>query len=108
MVDETIVDDRHWVDVDIDHHGIARGRLLYGSLPVSGLTIRIRFDDACPPEAVWWYAELNEQERYDQPPPGDPHLLPIVENSVGHTFTDRLCQPRESYGLAFSWPSDTS
>lgn len=105
VVDENIVEERHWIDVDIDHHGIARGRLLYGDrLPVSGLTIRVRFDEGYLPEAVWWYAELNESERYDRPPPGDRRLLMITGNDVQHTFTDQACQPRESYGLAFSWP----
>jgi hypothetical protein len=102
VIDENIAEERHWIDVDIDHHGIARGRLLYGDrLPVSGLTIRVRFDEGYLPEAVWWYAELNESERYDRPPSGDRHLLTIIGNNVQHTFTDQACQPRESYGLAF-------
>jgi hypothetical protein len=109
VIDENVTDERHWVDVDIDHHGIAPGRLAYGNrLPISGLTIRIRFDEDCLPESVWWYAELNERERYDQPPAGDPHLLQAGGVDVQHTFTDQLCQPRESYGIAFSWPSTTT
>jgi len=56
------------------------------------------------PETVWWYAELNESERYDPPPTGDPRLLTIVGNGVQHTFANP-CQPRESYGLAFKWPA---
>jgi hypothetical protein len=104
LFDEYSTEDRHWIDVDIDHHGIAKGRLLYGDrLPIRGLTIRVRFDEANLPEAVWWYAELNERERYDRPPPGDHRLLTLVGNDVQHTFTERVCQPRESYGLAFSW-----
>lgn len=103
--DEGSGEDRDWINVDIDHHGIARGRLLYDDrLPVRGLTIRVRFDETCLPEAVWWYAELNESERYEKPPPGDSRLLTIINNDVQHTFTDRVCEPRESYGLAFSWP----
>jgi hypothetical protein len=106
VIDESITEERHWIDVDIDHHGIAPGRLLYdGRLPVSGLTIRVRFDESELPEAVWWYAELNENERYDRPPPRDPHLLTITGHDVQYTFMDQPCQPRESYGLAFSWPS---
>jgi hypothetical protein len=105
VIDENITEERHWVDVDIDHHGIARGQVAYGGLvPVSGLTIRVRFDEGHLPETVWWYAELNERERYDSPPAGDPHLLGVVGQDVQYTFTDRPCQPRESYGLAFSWP----
>ena len=78
-----------------------------GRLPVSGLTIRVRFDDGHLPDAVWWYAELNERERYDRPPPGDRRLLTITGNDVQHTFNEQVCQPRESYGLAFGWPSTT-
>jgi hypothetical protein len=98
--------DRDWIDVDIDHYGIPSGKLLYGNrMPVRGLTIRVRFDEACLPEAVWWYAEANDEERYIQPPPGDERLLPVFGNAVTHTFTDRVGQPREHYGLSFSWPS---
>lgn len=106
VVDENITEERHWVDVDVDHHGIARGQLAYGGrVPISGLTIRVRFDRSDLPEAVWWYAELNENERYDKPPAGDSRLLPVAGQDVQYTFTDGPCQPRESYGLAFSWPS---
>ena len=73
-------------------------------LPVAGLTIRISFDANCPPSSAWWYAELEESERYDEPPPGDRHLLPLAGNEVRHTFTEQACVPRESYGIAFSWP----
>ena len=95
----------YWVDVEVDHHGIAPGRLLHAqNVPIRGLTIRIKFDDHFPPEAAWWYAELTEDERYVQPPAGDRHLLPVIGNAVQHTFTEHVCQPREHYGLAFSWP----
>ena len=98
--------DREWIDVNVDHHGIARGRLLYGGrVPISGLTIRVRFDEACVPAAAWWYAEANEDERYHEPPPDDPRLLPIINASVAHTF-EQICQPREHYGVAFSWPAE--
>lgn len=108
VIDENITAERLWVDIDIDHHGIARGQSMYGGrLPVSGLTIRVRFDDGHLPDAVWWYAELNERERYDRPPPGDRRLLTITGNDVQHTFNEQVCQPRESYGLAFGWPSTT-
>ena len=99
-------DHQEWVDVEVDHHGIARGRLLYThQLPISGLTIRITFDNGFFPEAAWWYAELTESERYVQPRPGDRHLLPLVGNTVQYTFTEHVCQPREHYGLAYSWPT---
>ena len=106
VVDENITAERDWVDVDIDHHGIARGRLIFGNrLPVSGLTIRVRFDEGHLPDVVWWYAEQNERERYEQPPAGDRHFLAITGRDLQHTFTEQVCQPRESYGLAFNWPT---
>jgi hypothetical protein len=106
VIDENIEEERYWVNVDVDHYGIARGQVAYGGLvPVSGLTIRIRFDDEHLPEAVWWYAEANERERYDRPSEGDPRLLRIIGRDVQFTFVDRPCQPRESYGLAFGWPA---
>jgi hypothetical protein len=106
IVDENITEERLWIDVDIDHHGIAQGQLAYGGfVPVSGLTIRVRFDESHLPEAVWWYAELNESERDIRPPDGDRHLLQISGRDVQYTFTEGPCQPRESYGVAFSWPT---
>lgn len=100
-------DDRDWIDVDIDHHGIPRGQLLHGGrLPVQGLTIRVVFDQSYVPDAVWWYAEANENERYIQPAPDDPRILQVVGHAVAHTFSAGPCQPREHYGLSFSWPSD--
>ncbi|HEX5116684.1 MAG TPA: hypothetical protein VFW65_15935 [Pseudonocardiaceae bacterium] len=101
-VDEDLEQDRFWVNVEVDHHGIAAGRLLYGCVPVSGLTIRIRFDGANLPRACWWYAEQTERERRTRPPDGDPHLLPIVADTVEHTFTEK-CYPRENYGISLWW-----
>lgn len=102
---EIVADERHWLDVDIDHHGIPRGKTLYdGRLPTRGLTIRVVFDAGHVPEAAWWYAELTERERYDQPPGGDPHLLDIIDGEIRKTFTEQSCQPREHYGVAFRWP----
>jgi hypothetical protein len=94
--------DRHFIDVDVDHHGIALGRLHYnGTFPLSGLTIRARFDQARLPAAVWWYAETTEQERLV---PGDDRLLPIsADGEVAYTFTETVGQPRESYGVGYAW-----
>ena len=97
---------KDWIDVEVDHHGIARGRLLYAQkLPIRGLTIRIKFDDAFLPEAAWWYAELTVRERFQQPPAGSRRLIPLIGNAVQYTFTEHVCQPREHYGLAFYWPT---
>lgn len=95
-------DRRGWVDVVIDHYGIEPGRLFDRWLPVSGLTIRIRFDHDVLPEAVWWYAEQNEEERYAEPPPDSPRRLAIVDSDVSMTF-EFPCQPRENYGIAYTW-----
>jgi hypothetical protein len=101
-VDEDLEQERFWVNVEVDHHGIAAGRLLYGCVPVSGLTIRVRFDGTSVPRACWWYAEQTERERRLRPPVGDPHFLPIVADTVEHTFTEK-CYPRENYGISLWW-----
>ncbi|MEU0534612.1 hypothetical protein [Amycolatopsis tolypomycina] len=93
-LDERLEEKHEWVNVDVDHHGIAPG----------GLTIQLTFDQNCLPEACWWYAEQLEFERRCRPPDGDPHLLPVEDGFVRHTFLDG-CHPRESYGIAFKWPS---
>ena len=98
-------EDKGWANVDVDHHGIEAGELRDGVLPVRGLTIRVKFDDECLPKAVWWYAEMNERERYVEPPVGSPRRLKVVCGGVTKTF-EEPCQPRESYGIAYSWFPD--
>lgn len=102
-IDDEITEERRWVNVEVDHHGIAPGQLLHGHIPVSGLTIRIRFDEDVLHEACWWYAEQTERERLTPPARGDPRHLSIVDGNVEHTFTER-CHPRDNYGIAFRWP----
>jgi hypothetical protein len=101
-IDEDITKDRRWVNVEVDHHGIAPGSLLDGRIPTSGLTIRIRFDDACLPKVCWWYAEMTERQRGVQPRVGSPRILPITGGGVEHTFADK-CQPRENHGISILW-----
>jgi hypothetical protein len=103
-IDENITEERRWVNVEIDHHGIAPGRLWHGHVPIGGLTIRIRFDEAYLPEECWWYAEQTERERRERPALGDPHLLTVTDGTVQHTFTER-CHPRENYGVSILWPA---
>ncbi|GAB3150287.1 hypothetical protein GCM10027258_48130 [Amycolatopsis stemonae] len=103
-IDDHITEERRWVNVEVDHHGIAPGKLLHGHIPISGLTIRIRFDEAVHPTACWWYAEQTERQRLTPPALGDPRRLSIVDGHVEHTFTER-CHPRDNYGIAFQWPS---
>lgn len=104
---ESLIENRDWINVHVDHYGIARGQLMYGDqLPTRGLTIRIRFDEAELPAAVWWYAELTESERYVPPRLGDKQRLDISGLDVQHTFVEHACQPRESYGIAFSWSAE--
>lgn len=104
VIDQDPKGERRWINVEVDHYGIAPGERLHGTYPIRGLTIRIRFQEDFLPEAVWWYAELTERERYIRPPGGDPHLLTLVANGVEYTFT-QWCQPRENYGLSILWPA---
>ncbi|WP_328458357.1 hypothetical protein [Amycolatopsis sp. NBC_00438] len=101
-VDGRLDEERRWINVDIDHHGVNQGRIEDGE-PVAGLTIRLNFDQDCLPEACWWYAEQTELERLRQPPTGDSRLLDVGDGFVEHTFNG-YCHPRESYGIAFRWP----
>ncbi|WP_328615020.1 hypothetical protein OHS18_45885 [Amycolatopsis sp. NBC_00355] len=100
--DDHLEERRSWINVDVDHHGIAAGTLDEGGRPVAGLTMQVNFDQHCLPEACWWYAE-TDLERLRRPPAGDLHLLEIGDGFAQHTFEER-CQPRENYGIAFRWP----
>lgn len=101
-VDDSSTYERTGVNVEVDHHGIAPGELMFGRVPVSGLTIRVRFDDECLPVACWWHREQSERERYVEPPDGDARRITIMANTLQHTFLQR-CQPRERYGVSFRW-----
>lgn len=92
-VDGHLGEERKWINVDVDHHGVAP----------AGLTIRVNFDEQYLPEACWWYAEQLEVERLRRPPSGDPRLLDVGDGFVQHTF-EGCCHPREEYGIAFRWP----
>ncbi|WP_083255312.1 hypothetical protein [Amycolatopsis orientalis] len=100
--DDDLEEERHWINVDVDHHGIAPGVVDGEGRVTGGLSISVTFDD-CVPEACWWYAEQTEYERLVRPPAGDRHLLEIRSGVVEHTFL-APCQPREGYGIAFRWP----
>ena len=54
-IDEDLTEERLWVNVEVDHYGIAPGKLLAGRVPIGGLTIRIQFDEDWPPKICWWY-----------------------------------------------------
>jgi hypothetical protein len=101
--DDRLDQEREWVNVDVDHHGVAPGETDRNGEPVAGLTIQISFDEQCLPEACWWYAEQTDHERLRRPPAGDPRLLTIEDGFVQHTFVDP-CHPREEYGIVFRWP----
>lgn len=93
---------RSGVNVGVDHYGIAPGRVVNGWVPVSGLTIRIVFDEKFIPDACWWHSEQTERERDIRPPDGDERFLTVVGNTLQHTFPGR-CHPREWYGISFDW-----
>lgn len=98
--------DRDWIDVDVDHHGIAPGSSYFAdTFPLSGLAIRVRFDMNFLPIVAWWYAESNEHERTMMPDPDEGRLLDIKLGEVSYLFTDIACQPRESYGIGWQWPA---
>jgi hypothetical protein len=105
MADGLVKTERSAINVEIDHHGVAPGKRLHNAVPVSGLTIRVRFDEDDIPEACWWYADVTERERYERPGPGDDRELAISpQGMVEHTFSEP-CQPLANYGLAFAWKS---
>ncbi|RSM57617.1 hypothetical protein DMH03_30230 [Amycolatopsis sp. WAC 01376] len=100
--DDDLDEERCWVNVDVDHHGIATREMDGEGKVTGGLSVSITFDD-CVPEACWWYAEQTEYERMVRPPAGDRRLLEIRRGVVEHTFLEP-CHPREEYGIAFRWP----
>jgi hypothetical protein len=98
--------DRDWIDVIVDHHGIVPASSCFaGSFPLSGLTIRVRFDTSYLPAIAWWYAEVTEEERTRIPKRSEGRLLDIDAGEVSYTFTGLVCQPRESYGIGWEWPA---
>lgn len=100
-----LLPERRAINVEVDHHGIAPGRRMHGQVPTQGLTIRICFDPTALPEAVWWYADVTERERFRRPVPGDPQWVKISSQGVAeHTFAEP-CQPLANYGLSIGWPS---
>ncbi|WP_103354733.1 hypothetical protein [Amycolatopsis sp. CA-128772] len=101
--DDRLDQEREWINVDVDHHGIAAGARDGKGEPVAGLTIQVNFDAGCLPEACWWYAEQTEHERLRRPAAGDPHLF--EDGFVQHTFAGP-CHPREGYGIVFRWPQE--
>ncbi len=100
--DEDLDEERYWINVDVDHHGIAPREMDGEGKVTGGLSVSITFDD-CVPEACWWYAEQSECERQVRPSAGDRRLLEIRRSIVEHTFQGP-CRPREEYGIAFHWP----
>lgn len=105
MAGEVASGERRAINVEVDHHGIAPGRRLFGAFPTSGLTIRIRFDEQQIPAEAWWYADAGERARYTPPADGDPRWLKVTAlGHVEHTFAE-ACQPQANYGVSIRWPS---
>jgi len=109
FVSETGDDDpedwQKWINVAVDHHGIAPGAFDDHGRPIAGLTVQVNFEPRCLPDACWWYAEQTALERLRRPPDGDRRLLEVGDGFVEHTF-EEPCQPREEYGIAFKWPHE--
>ncbi|NEA33085.1 hypothetical protein [Streptomyces sp. SID13031] len=101
-IDNELRAEREGVDVEVDHHGIAPGELVRGHTPVRGLTIRVQFDEGHVPAGCWWHAEQTVRDRRKPPPADSDRWLPIVGQSIEHTFVER-CHPREVYGVGFLW-----
>ncbi|EME65126.1 hypothetical protein H074_00662 [Amycolatopsis decaplanina DSM 44594] len=99
VCEDDLDEERQWINVDVDHHGIAPGVVDGEGKVTGGLNVSITFDDRVP-EACWWYAEQTEYERMVRPPAGDRRLLEIRRGVVEHTFRGP-CRPREQYGIAF-------
>jgi hypothetical protein len=104
MAGDVDLPERQAINVEVDHFGIAPGKRVYDAVPISGLTIRVKFDEADQPESCWWYADVTERERYEPPEPGDDRWLTINQCMVEHTFAEP-CQPLANYGISFSWPA---
>lgn len=99
-----VASERRAINVEVDHYGIAPGARLLGSMPISGLTIRIIFDEDELPDAVWHYANVTERERYARPSAkGDDRWLNVSPHGhVEHTFVEP-CQPLANYGVSIAW-----
>ena len=99
--------DRRAINVEVDHYGIAPGNRLHDSLPISGLTIRVIFDEL--PDAVWYYANVTERERYSRPPETDAErwLTVSPHGHAEHTFSQG-CQPLANYGVSIAWRSSSA
>jgi hypothetical protein len=97
--------ERRAINVEVDHYGIAPGVRLHDNMPISGLTIRIVFDEAALPEAVWHYSNMSERERYVRPvAEGDDRWLKVSPlGQAEHTFAE-ACQPLANYGVSIAWP----
>jgi hypothetical protein len=104
VVGDVVRSERRAINVEVDHYGIAPGQRRHDAVPVAGLTIRVRFDMTDLPEAVWWYADVTERERYTRPEPGDDRWISVSPQGYAeHTFSE-ACQPLANYGIAFGWP----
>lgn len=100
VADEEALDDRPWVNVPVNNHGIAPGQVTPAGIPVQGLTVRLVYDPAVAPTVAWFYTD--EMDRKTPPPASDPRRLPIRHGMISHTFAE-ACEPRDQVGIAFRW-----
>ena len=84
------------VGVTVTSHGIAR----------AALTLRIQYEVGSLPDAVWWYADCLDDERWVKPPEGARERLDgkITECGFLEWTYPEMCKPRSKYGIAWEWP----
>ncbi|MFI5960151.1 hypothetical protein [Cryptosporangium sp. NPDC051539] len=93
-------DERPWVNVPVNNHGIAAGERTEDGVPIRGLTVRVVFDSSHQPTRVWYYSD--PEDRTDPPTTGEERSLSIKNGLVSHTFANP-CEPRDQVGIAFRW-----
>lgn len=85
------------VGVTVTSHGITGG----------ALTLRIQYQVGSLPDAVWWYADCLDDERWVRPPAGAKERLEGQITQCGFlewTYPE-FCKPRSKYGIAWEWPA---
>lgn len=101
---EADTDDTPMLEVQVTSQGVAAGVATEAGVASRGLTIRLQFDQAAAgPQALWWYANIGDLQRFDCPDDEDPRRLDwTVHGFAEHTFAGP-CIPFSRYGVAWQW-----